>query len=74
MSAQNETTNTAGEATTTVDKGKGKATEPATDDVSMGEDEDSSEEESGAEEPVSEAHQPHLNLKWNDEANCCPGR
>lgn len=56
MSAQNETTNTAGEATTTVDKGKGKATEPATDDVSMGEDEDSSEEESGAEEPVSEAH------------------
>ncbi|KAK8212555.1 histone chaperone domain CHZ-domain-containing protein [Phyllosticta capitalensis] len=54
MSAQNETTNTAGEATTTVDKGKGKATEPATDDVSMGEDEDSSEEESGAEEPAAE--------------------
>ncbi|KAK8161433.1 histone chaperone domain CHZ-domain-containing protein [Phyllosticta citrichinensis] len=56
MSAQNETTNTAGEATTTVDtgKGKGKATEPATDDISMGEDDDSSEEESGAEEPVAE--------------------
>lgn len=51
MSAQNtDTSMTGGDAT--LDKGKGKAAEPTREDVSMGE-EDSSDEESGAEEQVS---------------------
>lgn len=50
MSAQNTDTSMAG-GDATLDKGKGKAAEPTREDVSMGE--DSSDEESGAEEQVS---------------------
>jgi D-alanyl-D-alanine dipeptidase len=46
---------TSASSTAIADKGKGKGKAPAPEkmDVSMGEEEDSSEEESGAEEPVS---------------------
>ncbi|KAL8669556.1 MAG: hypothetical protein Q9168_005853 [Polycauliona sp. 1 TL-2023] len=70
MSAQSATDPTQG-GTSVADKGKGKATE----DVSMGEEDDSSDEETGAEEDEPEqAGEDEDDLQEIDESNIVGGR
>ena len=50
--ASNQSTTTSGDQSVTQGKGKGKATDMPPQDMSMGEDDSSSDEETGAEDEV----------------------